>query len=327
VRAASILCAGLLGLGLGVGCSEVDDPKPYQGSCPILLTCAVELDSTEFDAYVAAYAYDEDEVDGVGSCWGMGPNSYVLCRDSCVDALVTINAIAAEEGRSCGDCEADADCSGFGADARCRSGWCAQAQVGELEGGETPSETGESTGGGEGPGETLEYGPIDEDCQGDTPRVVLETSYGNMTLELDPVASPLATELFLRHLSANFYDGTIIHRVTEGVAFQGGAYGPGPVILPPFETFTVGTLSPSAHADGAIGMVVTNQKIGAQWYITDGPQQALEGTGPVFGVLVDGFDVRDAIAAAPVVNLPWMGYELLDYPEQDIRIESAYCEP
>ena len=62
---------------------------------------------------------------------------------------------------------------------------------------------------------------------GQNPRVVLETSLGDITLELDATKAPLTVKNFLAYVDTGFYDGTIFHRVIPGFMIQGGGMTPG----------------------------------------------------------------------------------------------------
>lgn len=53
-------------------------------------------------------------------------------------------------------------------------------------------------------------------------RVDLQTSAGNITLELDAEKAPASAENFLAYVRAGHYDGTVFHRVIKGFMIQGG---------------------------------------------------------------------------------------------------------
>jgi peptidyl-prolyl cis-trans isomerase A (cyclophilin A) len=59
---------------------------------------------------------------------------------------------------------------------------------------------------------------------GPQPVVVIETTLGEITVELDPAHAPITVENFLRYVRAGFYDGTIFHRVIDNFLVQGGGY-------------------------------------------------------------------------------------------------------
>lgn len=54
------------------------------------------------------------------------------------------------------------------------------------------------------------------------PRVLLSTSHGDITIELDSVKAPATTENFLNYVNSGFFDGTVFHRVIPGFMIQGG---------------------------------------------------------------------------------------------------------
>lgn len=56
------------------------------------------------------------------------------------------------------------------------------------------------------------------------PRVKLETSLGDIVLELDAEKAPLTTVNFVRYVEDKYYDGTIFHRVIENFMIQGGGF-------------------------------------------------------------------------------------------------------
>src|ERR1035437_6444828 len=59
-------------------------------------------------------------------------------------------------------------------------------------------------------------------AQADNPVVVLETSSGPITIELDQAKAPITVENFLKYVDAGFYDNLIFHRVIPGFMIQGG---------------------------------------------------------------------------------------------------------
>ncbi|MFV8752022.1 peptidylprolyl isomerase [Nannocystaceae bacterium ST9] len=190
----------------------------------------------------------------------------------------------------------------------------------ETATGETAGET-DSTETGGGP---YGHGNLHPDCMGESPRVVFETNMGDMTVELDAVHAPITVANFLGYVSSEFYDGTIFHRVIDGFVIQGGGYEPGMI-----EKTTVGPIvleiAPELrHDDGAIAMARRQEPDTAesQWYICDGAQHGLDDQYAVFGVLIEGFEVRDAISGVAVQDVP---APFTDVPVEDVVVERAYC--
>ena len=56
------------------------------------------------------------------------------------------------------------------------------------------------------------------------PRVLMETSMGSITLELNPAKAPKTVANFLSYVDAGHYDGTIFHRVISNFMIQGGGF-------------------------------------------------------------------------------------------------------
>lgn len=59
-------------------------------------------------------------------------------------------------------------------------------------------------------------------AQGKNPVVVISTSLGDITLELDAAKAPLSVQNFLTYAKDGHYSGTIFHRVIKGFMIQGG---------------------------------------------------------------------------------------------------------
>jgi peptidyl-prolyl cis-trans isomerase A (cyclophilin A) len=58
------------------------------------------------------------------------------------------------------------------------------------------------------------------------PVVILETSLGQIQLELDAAKAPVTVANFLAYVDAGFYDGTVFHRVIPDFMIQGGGFAP-----------------------------------------------------------------------------------------------------
>ncbi|MCD6705761.1 MAG: peptidylprolyl isomerase [Thiobacillus sp.] len=144
------------------------------------------------------------------------------------------------------------------------------------------------------------------------PRVLIETTKGNITVELFPARAPLTTENFLRYVKSGFYDGLMFHRVIPGFMVQGGG------MMPDMTEKPNGTPIPN-EADnglrnlrGTLAMARTGEPHSAtsQFFINvadnrflDHRGKSIEGWGyAVFGQVVDGMDVVDAIVTVPRGN-------------------------
>lgn len=189
--------------------------------------------------------------------------------------------------------------------------------------------TATETEGGDGDGDGDDYGHdnLHPDCMGDAPIVVLETTLGAMVLQLDAVQAPITVANFLGYVSSGWYDGTIFHRVIDGFVIQGGGFEPGLVLKQTVGTIPLEIDPDLTHVDGAIAMARREDPDTAesQWYITDAVQPGLDNSYAVFGVVIDGFDVRNAISAVPTQTVDWMGFPMEDVPVDDVILSSAYC--
>ena len=58
----------------------------------------------------------------------------------------------------------------------------------------------------------------------DSNRVELETTMGNIVIELYPDKAPITVANFKRYVKEGFYDNTIFHRIIAGFMVQGGGF-------------------------------------------------------------------------------------------------------
>jgi peptidyl-prolyl cis-trans isomerase B (cyclophilin B) len=124
----------------------------------------------------------------------------------------------------------------------------------------------------------------------------LETDAGTIELELYPEHAPKTVNNFVFLAREGFYDGTTFHRVISDFMVQGGdptgtgRGGPGYR----FEDETAG--NPLKHETGVISMANAGPNTnGSQFFITHSPQPHLDGNHTVFGKVIQGQDVVDAI--------------------------------
>jgi cyclophilin family peptidyl-prolyl cis-trans isomerase len=68
----------------------------------------------------------------------------------------------------------------------------------------------------------LAFAAPDAAAQSEHPKVTLQTTMGNITIELFPDKAPKSAANFLQYVHNGFYDGTIFHRVIDGFMIQGG---------------------------------------------------------------------------------------------------------
>ncbi|QMU56657.1 MAG: peptidylprolyl isomerase [Candidatus Mycalebacterium zealandia] len=126
--------------------------------------------------------------------------------------------------------------------------------------------------------------------------VEIETNKGKITLEMYPEHAPKTVNNFVFLAGEGFYDGVVFHRVIRDFVIQGGdpsatgSGGPGYR----FEDETAG--NPLVHSRGMISMANSGPDTnGSQFFITHSPQPHLNGRHTVFGKVIDGMDVVDAM--------------------------------
>ncbi|MGZ4948279.1 MAG: peptidylprolyl isomerase [Halobacteriota archaeon] len=145
-------------------------------------------------------------------------------------------------------------------------------------------------------------------------KVVLNTSMGNITLELfDDM--PIIAGNFRKLVEKGFYDGTIFHRIISGFMIQGGdptgtgRGGPGYAIKDEFtdhnrnERWTIAMANAGPNTGGS------------QFFINLVNNNYLDKAHPVFGKVVDGMDVVEKIGKVKT--------DAKDRPAKEVKIISA----
>ncbi len=135
----------------------------------------------------------------------------------------------------------------------------------------------------------------------DNPYVLLETSLGDILLELFPEKAPKSVENFLRYVDAGHYDGTIFHRVVRDFVIQGGGYGRDLVKKPTGEPVVNEAKNGLKNVKGSVAMARAPEKDSAtdEFYINAADNPDLDHYGEtdedfgyaVFGQAVEGMDV------------------------------------
>ena len=136
-------------------------------------------------------------------------------------------------------------------------------------------------------------------------RAVLETTAGPVTIEFLPDKAPEHVRSFLRLASAGVFDGTSFHRVVRGFVVQTGwltTRGP----LAEKQQKLVRPLQPefsdTPHVKGILSMARGDDPASAttSFFIVTGNASSLDGKYTVFGRVVDGMAVIDAIEQTPL---------------------------
>lgn len=155
------------------------------------------------------------------------------------------------------------------------------------------------------------------------------TNKGVFDVELNEAAAPKTCENFLQYVRSGFYNGTIFHRVISGFMIQGGGFEPGlqqKETKAPTENEANNGLKNDKYT---IAMARTNDPHSAtsQFFINVADNDFLNHTSPtprgwgyaVFGKVVAGTDVVDAIAAVRTASRSWYG----DVPVEDVVMEKV----
>jgi len=161
------------------------------------------------------------------------------------------------------------------------------------------------------------------------PVVVLDTSMGEIQVELDAAKAPITVENFLSYVRKGHYDGSIFHRVIPGFMIQGGGMDAGmrerrtdrPIKNEAGNGLinNRGTLAMARTGvvDSATAQFFINHKDNASLNHRD---ETAQGFGyAVFGKVVQGMDVVDKIARVPTGT---RGHHQ-DVPSEPVVINSA----
>lgn len=134
------------------------------------------------------------------------------------------------------------------------------------------------------------------------PVATIETNIGIMKIELYKDKAPITVDNFVKLSNEGFYDGVIFHRVIDNFMIQSGdptgtgTGGPGYTIKDEFHP------SLKHNSSGILSMANTGMPNsgGSQFFITLVPTPWLDNKHSVFGKLIEGQDVLEAIGSAAV---------------------------
>jgi peptidyl-prolyl cis-trans isomerase B (cyclophilin B) len=147
-------------------------------------------------------------------------------------------------------------------------------------------------------------------------RATMVTSKGTVVLEFFPEDAPNHVASFIELIDAGFYDGIKFHRVIPGFVAQGG--DPITRDLTPEQVIAggggIGTGGPGwnqkaefnarKHETGTLSMARSQHpdSAGSQFYICLAPQPSLDGQYTVFGEVVEGMDVVQALTVGDTIE-------------------------
>ena len=142
---------------------------------------------------------------------------------------------------------------------------------------------------------------------GPFPQVKMETSLGDIVIELYPAEAPITVKNFLRYVDEGFYVGTIFHRVVDGFVVQGGGLDFEFRKKPTHEPIVNEANNGLFNTQGTLSMARTSDPDSAttQFFINLADNEALdykknESDGyAVFGKVIEGFDTVKKIEKEP----------------------------
>ncbi len=165
------------------------------------------------------------------------------------------------------------------------------------------------------------------------PVVVMETSKGTIKIELDAGKAPITVKNFLAYVDSKFYDGTIFHRVIPDFMVQGGGFQANMNEKPTRAPIQNESANGLTNVRGTLAMARTGDphSATAQFFINHGAKngflnkaESRDGWGyAVFGKVVEGMDVVDAITKVPTTTKGQ--YE--NVPAEPVVIKSARRAP
>ncbi|MEX5353251.1 peptidylprolyl isomerase [Pseudomonas juntendi] len=158
-----------------------------------------------------------------------------------------------------------------------------------------------------------------------TPHVVLDTSLGQVEIELNAEKAPISTKNFLEYVDSGFYDNTIFHRVIPGFMAQGGGFTDQMVQKPTRDPIRNEASNGLANTRGTLAMARTSDPNSAtsQFFINVADNDFLnpgrDRGYAVFGKVTKGMEVVDQIVNSPTTIKQGMR----DVPADPVYIKSA----
>lgn len=160
----------------------------------------------------------------------------------------------------------------------------------------------------------------------ENPHVLLNTSMGEIEIELEAEKAPVSVKNFLEYVESGFYDGTVFHRVIPGFMIQGGGFNEGlsqKKTRAPIKNEADNGLH---NVRGTLAMARTQNVDSAtsQFFINHRDNDFLDHGSrdfgyAVFAKVVRGMDVVDQIAQVPTGNRSMMQ----NVPLTPVKIVSA----
>ena len=159
--------------------------------------------------------------------------------------------------------------------------------------------------------------------------IILHTTHGTITIELDAARAPATVENFLNYVNNGHFDNTVFHRVIDGFMIQGGGFEPGMKQKPTGAQIKNEADNKLRNDNYTIAMARTSDphSATAQFFINVGNNDFLNHTAPtsqgwgycVFGKVTAGIEVVDKIKGVKTGTRA--GHQ--DVPVEDVVIQKA----
>jgi len=161
--------------------------------------------------------------------------------------------------------------------------------------------------------------------------VKLETSMGNIVIELNEQVAPVTVKNFLEYVEAGFFDGLIFHRIIPGFMIQGGGFTKQMVEKETRDPIVNEAKYGLSNTRGSIAMARTSDpdSATAQFFINHKDNIFLDYVDDnqagyaAFGNVTEGMDVVDTIASVETTTRNGMD----DVPVEPVTIQSAKVVP
>ncbi len=174
----------------------------------------------------------------------------------------------------------------------------------------------------------------------DSPQVVLKTNKGDITIELNAGKSPITVKNFLQYVDDGFFDGVVFHRIMDGFMIQAGSFELKPdgsiEQKKSRELIQNESRNGLSNERGTLAMARTGDphSASAQFFINHKNNNNLDGYPggwgyAVFGKVIEGMDVVDAIAGVATVTKPLKvraGDQVMERPMKNVPVENVIIE-
>lgn len=175
----------------------------------------------------------------------------------------------------------------------------------------------------------VQAAPVQSEAKAGPARVTLETTQGDIVIELDSEKAPVTVKNFLDYVNRGFYDGLVFHRVIKNFMIQGGGFSPdmnqkkteAPIKN---ESMMINSLK---NERGTIAMARTQipDSATSQFFINLVDNYFLDGDRnkpgyAVFGHVVEGMSVVDGIARVKTGRRSGHGH----VPMEPVVIKKSY---